>query len=53
MSVCNNLHQYGIKYSLTTLHTVDPTSASFQADLRNFVSTCRVTRGLRKARASA
>ena len=50
MSVCNNLHQYGIKYSLTTLHTVDPTSASFRADLRKFISTCRVTRGLRHAR---
>ena len=34
MSVCNNLHQYGIKYSLTALHTVDPESASFLADLR-------------------
>lgn len=50
MSTCNNLHQYGIKYSLTTLHTVDPTSASFRADLRNFAATCRVVRGLRGAR---
>ncbi|UCC87661.1 MAG: L-fucose/L-arabinose isomerase family protein, partial [Anaerolineales bacterium] len=50
MSACNNLHQYGIKYSLTTLHTVDPESESFRADLRRFVSTCRVTRGLRGAR---
>ena len=50
MSVCNNLHQYGIKYSLTALHTVDPASASFRTDLRNFVATCRVTRGLRGAR---
>ena len=38
MSVCNNLQQYGIKYSLTTLHTVDPNSASFRADLREFVA---------------
>ncbi len=50
MSVCNNLHQYGVKYSLTTLHTVDPESASFRADLRNFAATCRVVRGLRGAR---
>ncbi len=50
MSVCNNLRQYGIKYSLTTLHTVDPESASFRADLRNFAATCRVVRGLRGAR---
>ncbi len=50
MSVCNNLRQYGIKYSLTTLHTVDPESASFLADLRRFAATCRVTRGLKGAR---
>ena len=29
MSVCNNLRQYGIPYSLTTLHTVAPSNASF------------------------
>lgn len=50
MSVCNNLRQYGIKYSLTTLHTVDPTSASFRADLRRFVAACRVVAGLKGAR---
>ncbi|RME81864.1 MAG: fucose isomerase [Caldilineae bacterium] len=53
MSVCNNLRQYGIKYSLTTLHTVDPESESFRQDLRRFVQTCRVVRGLRKARVGA
>jgi L-fucose isomerase-like protein len=50
MSACNNLHQYGIKYSLTTLHTVDPESAQFRADLHDFAATCRVVRGLRNAR---
>ena len=29
MSVCNNLKQYGIPYSLTTLHTEAPDSAEF------------------------
>jgi L-fucose isomerase-like protein len=53
MSACNNLHQYGIKYSLTTLHTVDPESESFRADLRRFVSACKVVRGLKKARIGA
>lgn len=53
MSVCNNLHQYGIKYSLTTLHTVDPASESFRADLRQFVAVCRVVRGLKGARVGA
>lgn len=50
MSACNNLKQYGIKYSLTSLHTVDPASESFRQDLRRFAATCRVTRGLRRAR---
>lgn len=53
MSVCNNLHQYGIRYSLTSLHTADPESESFRADLRRFVSICRVVRGLKKARVGA
>ncbi len=50
MSACNNLHQYGIKYSLTALHTVDPQSASFRADLRRFAAVCRIVRGLRGLR---
>ncbi len=53
MSACNNLRQYGIKYSLTELHTVDPTSDSFRADLRKFAATCRVTKGLRRTRIGA
>ncbi len=53
MSACNNLRQYGIKFSLTTLHTVDPDTESFKADLRRFVSTCRVVRGLKNARIGA
>jgi L-fucose isomerase-like protein len=50
MSVCNNLWQYDIPYSLTTLHTVAPDSESFRHDLRQFAATCRVVRGLRGAR---
>jgi L-fucose isomerase-like protein len=50
MSVCNNLKQYGIPFSLTTLHTVDPESEGFRQDLRQFVGTCRVVRGLRGAK---
>jgi L-fucose isomerase-like protein len=53
MSVCNNLRQYGIKFTLTSLHTVDPQTDSFRADLRRFVSTCRVVRGLQNARLGA
>ena len=53
MSTCNNLSQYGIKFSLTTLHTVDPESDGFLKDLQKFVGVCRVVKGLRSARVGA
>jgi L-fucose isomerase-like protein len=53
MSVCNNLKQYGIPFSLTSIHTMDPESHEFRADLRQFAATCRVVRGLRGARLGA
>jgi L-fucose isomerase-like protein len=49
VSVCNNLRQYGYSFSLTELHTVVPTSASFKADLKKFVGVCRVVNGLKHA----
>ena len=53
MSVCNNLRQYGIPYSLTTSHTVSPDSAEFQKDLEWFAGVCRVVKGLRNLRVGA
>ncbi|HYO81949.1 MAG TPA: fucose isomerase, partial [Bryobacteraceae bacterium] len=53
MSVCNNLRQYGIPYSITTLHTVGPRSAEFAADLAWFAAVCRVSNGLRRLRIGA
>lgn len=53
MSTCNNLTQYGIPFSLTRLHTVDPESEDFRSDLRRFASVCRVVKGLRGARIGA
>jgi len=53
MSVCNVLTQYGIPYTLTSQHTQRPESVGFRADLRSFVATCRVVRGLRQARIGA
>ncbi len=50
MSVCNNLRQYNIPYSLTRLHTVAPEEESFKEDILKFVAGCRVVNGLRKAR---
>ncbi|HSK11130.1 MAG TPA: hypothetical protein VK911_16225, partial [Vicinamibacterales bacterium] len=53
MSACNNLKQYGIPYSLTTLHTETPSSPAFAADLQWFLGVCRVVRGLRNLRVGA
>jgi L-fucose isomerase-like protein len=53
MSVCNNLRQYGIKYSLTTLHTVEPTRPEFVADLQRFAATCNIIRKLKNVRLGA
>ena len=53
MSACNVLTQYGIPYSLTTVHTVAPTAESFRKDLRWFAGVCRVVKGLRTARIGA
>ena len=53
ISVCNNLRQAGIPYSLTTKHVVHPLDASFRTDLQQFVAVCRVVRGLRGVRLGA
>ena len=53
MSVCNNLKQYGIPYSLTTLHTETPQSETFKKDLTWFSAVCRVVKGLRRLRIGA
>ena len=53
MSACNNLTQYGIPYSLTTLHTEAPDSEEFRKDLDWFLAVCRVVKGLRRLRIGA
>jgi L-fucose isomerase-like protein len=53
MSACNNLTQYGIPYSLTTLHTEAPDSAEFTKDLEWFAAVCRVVKGLKNLRIGA
>ncbi|EDY82405.1 L-fucose isomerase, C-terminal domain protein [Verrucomicrobiia bacterium DG1235] len=53
ISVCNNLRQAGIAYSLTQKHVVRPDDPSFVADLQNFVAVCRVVRGIRGCRIGA
>lgn len=53
MSTCNNLTQYGIPYSLTGLHTVDPASEDFKIDLEWFGGVCRIVNGLSCLRVGA
>jgi L-fucose isomerase-like protein len=50
MSVCNNLKQYDIPFTLTTLHTAAPDSEGFRQDLRQFAATCRIVRGMQGIR---
>jgi len=53
MSICNNLRQYGIPFTLTTLHTEAPDSQEFAKDLETFAATCRIVRGFRNLRIGA
>jgi len=53
ISVCNNLVQAGIKFSLTSKHVSHPGSDSFSRDLQNFLGVCRVVNGLRGVRLGA
>jgi L-fucose isomerase-like protein len=53
ISVCNNLRQYGMKFSLTRDHTVAIRSERFKEDLVEFLAVCRVVKGLRRVRIGA
>ncbi|MBN2018857.1 MAG: L-fucose/L-arabinose isomerase family protein [Sedimentisphaerales bacterium] len=53
ISVCDNLRQAGIPYTLTKLHTEAVGSAQFRKDLDDFASVCRIVKGLRNARFGA
>ena len=53
VSVCNNLRQYGIRFSLTDRHTVAIPSPAFRDELTRFLGVCRTVNGLRKARLGA
>jgi L-fucose isomerase-like protein len=53
ISVCNNLAQAGIKFTLTEKHVSAPSSESFRGDLDRFLRICRVVKGLRGVRLGA
>jgi L-fucose isomerase-like protein len=53
ISVCNNLTQARIPFTLTRKHVVHPNDPTFKADLVKFVGVCRTVKGLRTARFGA
>ena len=53
ISVCNNLRQYGYKFTLTRDHTAAILSQRFREDLTDFFAVCRVVGGMRRARIGA
>lgn len=53
ISVCNNLYQYGIPFTDTTLHTYSVFSELLAKDINKFAAICRVVNGLRHARIGA
>lgn len=50
ISVCNNLYQYGIPFTDTTLHTYSIYSPLLAEDINRFAGICRVVNGLRHCR---
>ena len=53
ISVCNNLYQYGIHFTDTTLHTYSIYSELLAKDINKFACICRAVNGLRHARVGA
>ena len=45
LSLCNNLYQYGIKYTLTARHTCPVDGEEFHADVNRFAKICAVREG--------
>jgi L-fucose isomerase-like protein len=53
LSVCNNLYQYGIKFTDTTYHTYSLDSEEFINDIHRFAGICRVVKGMKGLRLGA
>jgi L-fucose isomerase-like protein len=53
LSVTNNLYQYGIPFSVTQQHTLDPDSETFAGEIDKFAAICRTVKGLSSARLGA
>lgn len=53
LSVCNNLYQYGIPFTDTTLHTYSIKSPLLLEDINRFAAICRIVNSIRGARIGA
>jgi L-fucose isomerase-like protein len=53
ISVCANLNQYGIPFTLTRSHTCSVNGDRFRDEVAFFAAVCRVVNGLRGARIGA
>jgi L-fucose isomerase-like protein len=53
ISVCNNLYQYGIRYTDTSLHTCSIESDVFTKDIEFFSKVCKVVKGVKAVRIGA
>jgi len=53
LSVCNNLYQYGIKFTNTSYHTYSLDDKEFTKDIHKFAGVCRVVKGMRGLRVGA
>ncbi len=50
LSVCNNLYQYKILFTNTSIHTYPIDSKEMRTDLEYFSKVCRVVKGIKTAR---
>jgi L-fucose isomerase and related proteins len=53
ISLCNNLRQYGIPYTLTTQHVCRLGGEVFKKDVERFTQLCRVVSAMRGCRVGA
>jgi len=53
ISVCNNLRQSGIPFTLTSEHSMSVDEPAFESDLQQFAAICRVVNRLRNVRVGA
>ena len=53
LSICNNLRQYDIPFTLTSEHTESPDSVIFKEDIAAFAGVSRIVSGFKNLKAGA